>query len=170
MALGRLARDLRSLEESPLPGIAAAPLPEDLLTWHFNLQGPEGDFGGLVVHGVLRVPPSYPRQPPRVRLCTPLPHPNVWAADDGGFHVCSDMLDAAGSAPYSGWSSSYCIGSLLLQLQSSLFDRRAAVFDQLPSATALRLASAYACQCGHRPGCAKPSLPTSADLERLASK
>eukprot|EP00429_Kryptoperidinium_foliaceum_P035273 CAMPEP_0176181130 /NCGR_PEP_ID=MMETSP0120_2-20121206/92809_1 /TAXON_ID=160619 /ORGANISM="Kryptoperidinium foliaceum, Strain CCMP 1326" /LENGTH=907 /DNA_ID=CAMNT_0017519351 /DNA_START=35 /DNA_END=2758 /DNA_ORIENTATION=- len=171
MALRRLARDLRSLEDSPLPGVAAIPLPQDLQTWHFNLQGPGGEFGGLVVHGILRVPPSYPNKPPQVRLCTPLPHPNVWSAVGEGFEVCMDMLDDGGAAaPYSGWSSSYCIASLLLQLQSALFDERAAVYDEVSAGSALRLAGAYACPCGHRPGCVKPPLPTEAQLEQLAKK
>merc|ERR1719188_2082690 len=74
------------------------------------------------------------------------------------------MLDATASAPYSGWSSSYCIGSLLLQLQSVLFDERAAVFDRITLSRALALAQAYACPCGHRPGCVKPRFPTADEI------
>merc|ERR1719230_1487157 len=98
----RIGRDLASLQASPLPGIVAAPLPDDMQTWHFNLKGPCGELQGLVVHGVLRLPARYPAEPPEVRLCSQLPHPNVWAAKRGeGFMICMDMLEASSTAPYS---------------------------------------------------------------------
>jgi len=123
----------------------------------------------LSVHGVLRLGARYPSQPPEIRLCTPVPHPNVWEATEG-FSVCMDMLDAAASAPHSGWSSSYCIGSVLLQLQSVLFDERAMVADHVTLDQALLLASSYACPCGHNPGCAKPAFPTQAALTSIAGR
>jgi len=170
MALARIAADLRTLRYQPLAGIAAAPFGDDLWVWHFNLRGACGEHDGLLVHGVLKLGARYPSAPPEIRLCTGVPNPNVWRAADGaGFEVCMDMLDAGSSAPYSGWSSSYCISSMLLQLQSVLFDERAAVFDQIPLATALHDASGYACPCGHHPGCVKPCFPTGTGLQKAGA-
>mmetsp|Transcript_64770 Transcript_64770/g.163045 ORF Transcript_64770/g.163045 Transcript_64770/m.163045 type:complete len:928 (+) Transcript_64770:100-2883(+) len=169
MALARITWDLKSLQESPLPGIAAAPLDNDLWTWHFNLCGASGELQGLCVHGILKLGALYPSQPPTIRLCTDLPHPNVIQAAEG-FSVCMDMLDASSTAPYSGWSSSYGVASILMQLQSVLFDERAAVFDRLTLDHAIRRASMYACPCGHTPGCTKPGFPTQADFVAAAGR
>jgi hypothetical protein len=79
-----------------------------------------------------------------------------------------DMLETSTSA-YSGWSSSYSIGSLLLQMQSTLFDERALVEGQggITVDTALNLARACVCRCGHLGTCVKPPFP---NLETLRAK
>eukprot|EP00930_Biecheleria_cincta_P025422 TRINITY_DN18106_c0_g2_i1.p1 TRINITY_DN18106_c0_g2~~TRINITY_DN18106_c0_g2_i1.p1 ORF type:complete len:885 (-),score=179.75 TRINITY_DN18106_c0_g2_i1:871-3447(-) len=169
MALKRIASDLDRLQNCPLPGIAAAPLDEDLQVWHFNLRGARGELSGLLVHGVLRFPPRYPIEPPELRLCTPAPHPNVWPSSEG-FQVCMDLLEPGSTTAYGGWSSSYCAGSLLLQLQSVLFDERALVTDSLTLPQALAAASDFACPCGHKAACPHPAFPTDAEFQVRRTK
>lgn len=50
-------------------------------------------------------------------LFTELPHPNVM-----GNTVCLDMLQPTKGGEGTGWSSAYSIQSVLLQLQSFLFE------------------------------------------------
>lgn len=165
MALQRITRDWQALQAEPLPGISAEPLASDLQTWHFNLRGTRGELEGLAVHGLLRFPPRYPAVPPELRLCTPVPHPNV-IEEAEGYSVCMDLLEVGKAEPYSGWSSSYCIGSLLLQVQSSLFDEKAGVYHEFSVADALRLAGRYTCSCGHADARPKPAFPTAEDFCR----
>lgn len=166
MALKRLGRDLQALHADPLPGISAEPSSQDMHLWHFNLRGACGEFNGLTVHGLMRFPSTYPTQPPEVRLCSAFPHPNVLESDEG-YAVCMDLLEANASRPYSGWSSSYCVSSLLLQLQSTLFDERGMV-GNIP--LAVRSAQEYVCRCGHTARHPKPAFPAMEDLRTKRSK
>jgi len=101
MALKRITLDLKAMQASPLPGISAEPFDDDLQTWHFNVRGARGELEGLVLHGVLRFPPTYPVEPPMLRLCTPAPHPNVSRMREG-YDVCMDVLSVGASTPYGG--------------------------------------------------------------------
>jgi hypothetical protein len=35
-AIARLSRDLKELEENPLPNVAASPLEDNIFVWHAN--------------------------------------------------------------------------------------------------------------------------------------
>jgi len=63
-------------------------------------------------------PKNYPISPPNARLQTYIPHSHVY-----GTWICLDMLETHYSPErYSGWSSAYSIQSILIQLQSFLFN------------------------------------------------
>ena len=62
-------------------------------------------------------PDNYPVSPPSIRLFTKVPHPNVF-----GTTLCLDMLQPGGNAWYEGWTSAYTAESILIQLQSFLFE------------------------------------------------
>jgi len=137
MALRRLKHDWDELQQTPLAGIAAQPLPENLQEWHANLAPESGHFAGLVLHVCLRFPDNYPTDPPKVQLCTGIPHSNVIPrlGNDKNF-ICIDMLKnffwmggEDSSRPYEGWSTAYSVSSILLQVQCFLFDEWAQNFD-----------------------------------------
>ena len=88
-SLRRLACDLKEVQANPLPDVAAGPVGDDLSVWHANLRGAESSdlMGGLVLHLVIKFPADYPAVPPRIRLCTGLPHPNVLQTG-GGYKLC----------------------------------------------------------------------------------
>lgn len=118
-AVARLSRDLIELQQSSFPGIAAAPVGEDLFRWTASLcpvEGPRTPF-----HLVLTFDTLYPSAAPRVQLCTPIPHRAYLGAHTP---LCCDLLDPQIShgSQFSGWSSAFGVASLLLQLQSFLFD------------------------------------------------
>ena len=85
-AAKRLARDLRQLSRESLPTVAAAPLGDDLARWHFSLTCAEGPYLGCIFHGVLDFPSDYPTNPPVCKLCTGIPHPNVFSGYDYNQH------------------------------------------------------------------------------------
>jgi len=119
-ATRRLLKDLKEFENNKIPtvGVSARPMDDDLFTWHANIRGPEGtDYEGGVFHLELKIPQTYPHDAPSVELLVDLPHPNVF-----GRKICLDMLDST-RTPGQGWSSGYSIMSILIQLQSFLFEK-----------------------------------------------
>lgn len=124
----RLARDLREVQAEELSTIAAEPLADDVRIWRVTFTAPDGPYRGVPFHMVFNFPDSYPATPPRVQLCTRIPHPNVYAGYDfssgrsePGNWLCLNMLRDVSQGSYSGWSGAYSVCSILVQLQSFLF-------------------------------------------------
>jgi ubiquitin-protein ligase len=100
-------------------GVSARPLSNSLYIWHGNLRGPEGTlYEGGVFHFEIVFPMNYPIGPPTIRSFTNIPHPNVI----GGTNICLDILDGTNKEIYQGWTSAYTIETILIQLQSYLFE------------------------------------------------
>ena len=71
-AVKRLMREARELAADPNPDFSAAPLPSDIMEWHFEVRGPAGTpFEGGLYHGRIILPPEYPFKPPSIMLLTP---------------------------------------------------------------------------------------------------
>lgn len=115
IATKRLLRDLEEIKKNDIPtvGVTAQPLDNNLFIWHANIRGPEKTlYEGGIFHLIIEIPESYPHSPPTITIPSPIPHPNVF-----GNSVCLDMLTP------DGWSSAYTILSVLIQLQSFLFEK-----------------------------------------------
>mmetsp|Transcript_56541 Transcript_56541/g.143008 ORF Transcript_56541/g.143008 Transcript_56541/m.143008 type:complete len:1723 (+) Transcript_56541:60-5228(+) len=139
----RLLKDFDELRRRGLPGIDVRVMEENIYEWHVTMSPISGHFSGLRLHLVLLFPEDYPRRPPKVEICTYLPHANVFrdflkfaAAYWGGYTpkrgsyvICTDLLedkapplDPADARRYDGWSASYGVEAVLVQLQCLLFD------------------------------------------------
>ena len=116
----RLFRDLNEWrrKKSEFPCIEAIPLESDIHEWHCNIAPNDGALVGLIIHIIIKFPKDYPIKPPSIHLCNSIPHPNV-----NGNNICLDMLQS-NSGHYSGWTSAYSVVSILMQLQSFLFEER----------------------------------------------
>lgn len=118
----RLQKDMKELLDAdvPLVGVAAKPLDNNMFVWHANIKGPETSaFYGGVFHLGITFPQNYPCSPPTVELFTEVPHPCVSSRV-----IKLDMLapKKKDSGWYEGWSSAYTVESILIQLQSFLFE------------------------------------------------
>ena len=107
-------KDYAELKNSaiPLVGVSATPQDDDFFTWCANIRGPETSaFYGGVFHMEISFPRNYPVSPPSIRLCTQIPHPNVF-----GNTLCLDMLQekSRNSNWYEGWTSAYTVESVLI--------------------------------------------------------
>ncbi len=121
-SIRRLQKDYAELKNAavPLVSVAAAPTEDNFFVWHANLRGPESSaFYGGVFHLEITFPQNYPVSPPSIRTFTEIPHPNVF-----GNTICLDLLQpkTKESSWYDGWSSAYTVESILIQLQSFLFE------------------------------------------------
>ncbi len=98
---------------------------DSFIVRHGNIQGVEGsEWSGIVVHFIITFPCGYPTFPPRVRLCSFVPHLNVQNRQ-GSWHICLDMLETEPLAstlaiPYQYWSSAFSVRSILVQMTSFL--------------------------------------------------
>jgi len=122
------------------------PLENNLYEWHANIVSPK--LPGVFFHFIIHFPLNYPDKAPKVRNCTNIRHPNVF-----GDYICLDLLTMSletQKTPYRGWTSAYTVSSLLVQLQSFLFE---VDFNALSCETKLWMkneAMQYKCWgCGH---------------------
>ena len=125
-AVSRLMRDLKEWErcKKEFPCIEACPLDDNIMEWHCNICPDSGDFKNIVFHLIINFDETYPTLAPDVELCTPIPHPNVF-----GEWICLDMLKRDDSGKYKGWTAAYSVTSILMQLQSFLFEQK--TIDQM---------------------------------------
>lgn len=63
----RIMAEAKKLRQEKLSYLAAAPLEDDIYTWHFTFQGPENtDFHEGIYHGQILLPYEYPFKPPDI--------------------------------------------------------------------------------------------------------
>jgi len=135
-AVKRLMKDLKQLQDTPLPGAAAEPLESDMFTWHGNILVPLTISDTLVeapLHLVMTFPRDYPASPPNAGFCTQFPYrmgANYVESSGplaGKMVVCLDILgnfqhyhtEWKGQVG-SGWAPGMSVSSVLVQLQSLL--------------------------------------------------
>ena len=115
-ALRRLARDLKELENEPIPEAALAPPREDdLFELHGNLIIPEGPYAGVMVHIVLTFDEGFPTTCPFGALGKNFPMTEEHHSHIHGTKLCNDYLgdyefwfksiDGGERRAASGWSS-----------------------------------------------------------------
>jgi ubiquitin-conjugating enzyme E2 J2 len=72
LSILRLQKEYKALLKSPVENIDAVPMFDNILEWHYVLQGPKGSpFEGGFYHGKLVFPPEYPYKAPSIFMLTP---------------------------------------------------------------------------------------------------
>lgn len=68
----RLRKELRDLKKNPVQNITASPKENNILEWHYVIEGPKNSpFEGGWYHGVVIFPKEYPFKPPSIQMTTP---------------------------------------------------------------------------------------------------
>ena len=68
----RLRKELRDLKKNPVQNIQASPKENNILEWHYVIEGPKNSpFEGGWYHGVVIFPKEYPFKPPSIQMTTP---------------------------------------------------------------------------------------------------
>jgi ubiquitin-conjugating enzyme E2 J1 len=71
IALKRIPRELKDLDNNPPGDFRARPTERNILDWHFVFSGLEGsDYEGGFYHGRLLLSPNYPLAPPKIIMYT----------------------------------------------------------------------------------------------------
>ena len=88
--------------------IRLAPLPKNLLEWHFTFTGvPGSEYEGGIYHGRFICPKDYPRRAPRVQMLTP----------SGRFLTFTDICLSASSYHQETWSTHWSLSKLVTALR-----------------------------------------------------
>ncbi|XP_068334887.1 ubiquitin-conjugating enzyme E2 34-like [Pyrus communis] len=109
----RLQKEYRALCKEPVSHIVARPHPNDILEWHYVLEGSEGTpFAGGYYYGKIKFPPEYPFKPPGISMTTP----------NGRFmtqkKICLSMSDFHPES----WNPMWSVSSILTGLLSFMMD------------------------------------------------
>ncbi|KAF6139896.1 hypothetical protein GIB67_009743 [Kingdonia uniflora] len=109
----RLQKEYRALCKEPVSNIVARPSPNDILEWHYVLEGSEGTpYAGGFYHGKIKFPPEYPFKPPGISMTTP----------NGRFitqkKICLSMSDFHPES----WNPMWSVSSILTGLLSFMMD------------------------------------------------
>ncbi|BGP29832.1 hypothetical protein JCM10296v2_001578 [Rhodotorula toruloides] len=104
----RLLQEAKELENDDCPDFAAAPLEDDLFSWHFTIRGPGGDYEGGLYHGKMILPSEYPFKPPEIYMLTP----------SGRFEVNKKICLSISSFHPETWQPSWGVRTALLALMA----------------------------------------------------
>ncbi|CAH8279166.1 unnamed protein product [Arabidopsis lyrata] len=109
----RLQKEYRALCKEPVSHVVARPSPNDILEWHYVLEGSEGTpFAGGFYYGKIKFPPEYPYKPPGITMTTP----------NGRFvtqkKICLSMSDFHPES----WNPMWSVSSILTGLLSFMMD------------------------------------------------
>lgn len=123
----RIYRDLKELEENPLPGISVCmPNPEDPLTLHGNILIMDGPYSDMLIHIIVHLPHDYPIVGPAANIAPGLNfgrrfHHHLFDDLQNGNQICTDLLTnfrfMYDGSKTSGWTPSYTLSTALLHLQ-----------------------------------------------------
>ena len=135
-AIQRIFRDYKELMSSESK-FSIIPLDDDIMTWHGNLVPQYGRYQGFLIHYEIKFSENYPLIPPKVFLRVNIPHKNVfhgWDNNRENLSICLDLIKLFSLEGYKkvnrssylgGWSSSYSLLTILMQLESFLFQDEA---------------------------------------------
>ena len=112
MAIRRITRELKALEEDPPKNCSAGPIGDDIFHWNGTIMGAEDTpYDGGVFFLDIKFPENYPWKPPKVKFTTKIYHCGV---NDRGF-TCLDILA-------DNWSPALTISKILLSITSYMKD------------------------------------------------
>jgi ubiquitin-conjugating enzyme E2 J2 len=72
MYLTRLRKEYIEIQKKPVDNIRTAPKENDILEWHYVIEGSKGSaYEGGWYHGIVLFPKEYPYKPPSIQMLTP---------------------------------------------------------------------------------------------------
>ncbi|XP_005099843.1 uncharacterized protein LOC101857575 [Aplysia californica] len=153
-ALKRLMFDLKELQKNPVPNVAATPLEDNMFEWHCNIRQDD-----IILHMILFFPDNYPYTAPNAEFMPVGYSYNQGASRPGkkGTQICLAMFNDYTDIHTDwkrtkgmGWSPSYTVQTMLMNVVSFLLETRAFTFNCGVYAHNLKIAQCFKCEdCGH---------------------
>lgn len=113
-ATARLKQDYLRLQRDPVPYVSAAPLPSNILEWHYVVTGPEKTpYEGGLYHGKLVFPREFPFKPPSIYMVTP----------SGRFKVNTRLCLSISDFHPDTWNPAWSVASILTGLVSFMTEK-----------------------------------------------
>ncbi|CAK5085286.1 unnamed protein product [Meloidogyne enterolobii] len=108
-AVTRLKKDYQKLVRDPVPYAIAAPLPSNILEWHYVVIGaPDTPYEGGYYHGKLVFPQDFPFRPPSIYMLTP----------SGRFQVNTRLCLSISDFHPDTWNPSWSVSTIIMGLIS----------------------------------------------------
>ncbi len=130
-AIERILSDYKHLKKSDI-NYSIEPLNDNMMVWHGNLVPYKGRYQGFIIHYEMNFTNEYPSVPPKIFLKNKLPHTNIfsnWDPNPDNYSICLDLITVftnntrkKSDLYLGGWSSSYTMETILLQLETFLFE------------------------------------------------
>ena len=112
MALKRINKELKDLQQDPPSNCSAGPVGDDLFFWQATIMGPEDSPYKKGVYFLnIHFPADYPFKAPKINFSTKIYHCNI--SSNGS--ICLDILK-------NQWSPALTISKVLLSICSLLTD------------------------------------------------
>ncbi|KAJ4717704.1 Ubiquitin-conjugating enzyme, E2 [Melia azedarach] len=109
----RLQKEYRALCKEPVSHVVARPSPNDILEWHYVLEGSDGTpFAGGYYYGKIKFPPEYPYKPPGILMITP----------NGRFMTQKKLCLSMSDFHPESWNPMWSVSSILTGLLSFMMD------------------------------------------------
>lgn len=109
VAIVRLRKEYLSLQKTPIANIRACPLEENLLEWHYVLEGAKGTpYENGWYHGTVIFPSEYPMKPPSIQMITP----------NGRFQPRTRLCLSISDFHPETWNPLWSVGTILIGLYS----------------------------------------------------
>lgn len=109
----RLQKDYRAICKEPVPHVVARPLPNDILEWHYVLEGSKGTpYAGGYYYGKIIFPTEYPFKPPGISMITP----------SGRFEPQKKLCLSMSDYHPESWNPMWSVSTILTGLLSFMMD------------------------------------------------
>ncbi|CAL4086118.1 unnamed protein product, partial [Meganyctiphanes norvegica] len=123
-ATSRLKKDYKTLKREPVPYVVTEPLEDNILEWHYVVQGPEDSpYHGGYYHGKLVFPDNFPFKPPEIQMFTP----------SGRFETNTAICLSMSSFHPESWNPSWTVGTILTGLLSFMMEDAAGAVGTVQS-------------------------------------
>lgn len=115
-ATARLKQDYMRIMRDPVPYVKAAPLPSNILEWHYIVTGPEKTpYEGGIYHGKLVFPREFPFKPPSIYMITP----------NGRFKCNTRLCLSISDFHPDTWNPAWSVSTILTGLLSFMLEKSA---------------------------------------------
>jgi ubiquitin-conjugating enzyme E2 J2 len=113
LAIHRLRKEYKDIASKPIDNMVTRPLEENILEWHYVIEGTSGTpYEGGRYHGTITFPSEYPMKPPKIEMLTP----------NGRFQTHTRLCLSMSDFHPETWNPMWTVRTILLGLYSFMLE------------------------------------------------